>query len=95
MTLMPYIARQLRTARTMVELRCLPELVNAGGLNYVLTQVCLAYLCKHGHCYQRFNDIIGALEGAKLEMYRRMVGPYEDEKKTINGDVYPTEETNA
>jgi hypothetical protein len=38
--------------------------------------------------YQRLNDALGALEGAKLEFYRRVVVPYEDWKMTENGDVY-------
>ena len=59
----------------------------AGELNYVLTQVCLTYLGETPR-YQQFNDVLGALEGCKLEMYRRKVAPYEDTKIEENGDVY-------
>jgi hypothetical protein len=38
--------------------------------------------------YQTMNDCLGALEGAKLEFYRRVVVPYEEQKKYENGDVY-------
>jgi len=38
--------------------------------------------------YQNINDLLGALEGAKLELYRRVAAPYEDEKVESNGDVY-------
>jgi len=31
---------------------------------------------------------MGALEGAKLEFYRRVVVPYEEKKMKENGDVY-------
>jgi len=41
-----------------------------------------------GPSYQTINDIIGALEGAKMEFYRRVVVPYEDKKIKDNGDVY-------
>jgi len=41
--------------------------------------------------YQTINDIIGALEGAKLEFYRRIAIPYENAKLTENGDVYGKE----
>ena len=41
-----------------------------------------------GNSYATINDIIGALEGAKMEFYRRVVAPYEDEKIKENGDVY-------
>lgn len=61
---------------------------DAGELNYLLTENCLDYLLVKNKSYQTFNDIIGALECAKLEMYRRMVVPYEDQKIEENGDVY-------
>lgn len=38
--------------------------------------------------YQDINDIMGAIEGAKLEFYRRIAAPYENEKITENGDVW-------
>lgn len=60
---------------------------NAGELNYVFTRIAENYL-KCGDSYQKFNDIIGALEGCKLELYRRVVSPYEDTKIKENGDVY-------
>jgi hypothetical protein len=62
---------------------------NAGELNYAVTNLVLGYIAQHGKNYQHINDVIGALEGAKLEFYRRLVGPYEDTKIAENGDVYP------
>jgi hypothetical protein len=38
--------------------------------------------------YQRFNDVLGALEGAKLEMARRKLYEYENIKIAENGDCY-------
>lgn len=61
---------------------------NAGELNYVLTRVFIAYWEMNGQNYQAFNDILGAAEGAKLELYRRKIAYYEDQKKLENGDVY-------
>ena len=78
---MPYID-QFR--RTFVEFT-VPQ--NAGELNYKLTKICLDFLGKD-YRYQDINDVIGALEGCKLEIYRRLVGPYEDTKIEENGDVY-------
>lgn len=60
----------------------------AGELNYCLTMVCKSYLDTHGKRYQTINDVLGALEGAKLEFYRRIGVPYEDVKRDKNGDVY-------
>jgi hypothetical protein len=61
---------------------------DAGELNYILTKLCRNYFWFNGRRYQQINDVIGALEGCKLEFYRRLVAPYEDEKIKENGDVY-------
>ena len=59
-----------------------------GDLNYLFTKVALSYLRARGKRYTTMNDVLGALEGAKLEFYRRLVAPYEDVKIHENGDVY-------
>ena len=43
---------------------------------------------KGGIRYAHLNEAIGALESAKLELYRRLAAPYEDEKIRESGDVY-------
>ena len=37
--------------------------------------------------YADINELIGALECAKLEFYRRKAAPYEDKKAVENGDL--------
>lgn len=59
-----------------------------GELNYEITALVDGYILNHGLNYQTINDIVGALEGAKLEFYRRVAAPYEDRKIKENGDVY-------
>ena len=59
-----------------------------GELNFLLTYFSLLYLKEHLPSYQVMNDITGALESAKQEFYRRVVAPYEDVKRELNGDVY-------
>jgi len=61
----------------------------AGELNYCFTFVALEYLKARGKSYQTINDILGALEGCKQEIYRRVAVPYEDGKIKENGDVFP------
>lgn len=61
---------------------------NPGQLNYQITMLIAEYWTRTGN-YQGINDIVGALEGAKLEFYRRIAVPYEDEKIKANSDVYP------
>lgn len=60
----------------------------AGQLNYSFTKLIKRYLIRKGESYQTYNDILGALEGAKLELYRRKIVVYEDKKIKENGDVY-------
>lgn len=79
---MPYIEK---SRRPMV-LRDGPG--TAGELNYALTLVIRSYLKAKGLQYQTCNDIVGALEGCKVEFQRRVVAPYEDSKIKANGDVY-------
>ena len=59
-----------------------------GMLNFAITQLILKYLKQHGESYKTFNSIVGVLECAKQEFYRRMIAPYEDKKIKENGDVY-------
>ena len=60
---------------------------SAGDLNYAFTVIAQHYLKTNGLNYQHINDCIGALEGCKLELYRRIAVPYEDLKVEENGDV--------
>jgi len=79
---MPYLKREQRSA---LDNGAAPS--TAGALNFAITMLCKEYLGT-GFNYQRLNDIIGALEGAKMEFYRRIAVPYEDCKLAENGDVY-------
>ena len=62
---------------------------DVGELNYVITQICRDFLSRSKALYADHNAVIGVLESAKLEFYRRAVSPYEDRKIAENGDVYP------
>lgn len=59
-----------------------------GDLNYCITKLVNHYIAVHGKNYANINAAIGALECAKLELYRRIASPYEDSKIQQNGDVY-------
>jgi len=80
----PYITEERRTA-----MRDGAPPQNAGELNYLLTWVVDRYLRDTGGFrYADLNDAVGALECAKLELYRRVAAPYEDQKLAAEGDVY-------
>lgn len=77
---MPYIKRDDRPVARFAP-------ANAGELNYALTMTIKEYWRRTGN-YQGINDIVGALEGAKLEFYRRIASVYENGKIKENGEVY-------
>lgn len=77
---MPYIDKEKRKEAF--------EAANAGELNYLITLLCKEYLERKGQRYATLNEIVGVLECAKLEFYRRAAAPYEDKKIEENGDVY-------
>lgn len=84
---MPYIKPELRAQFAPAFLNQ-PVPQTAGELNYLITKIVTRYYSDHGGGYARGNDIIGALEGVKLEFYRRLLSAYEDQKIKENGDVY-------
>lgn len=88
---MPYIDRKERMEILKDRNMDISKIDNAGKLNYAITEIMDLYLHMQGKNYQTFNDIIGALESTKLELYRRKVGDYEDRKIKTNGDVYSEE----
>lgn len=78
---MPYIPQEVRDIKLHVA-------ITPGELNYRITAMCVNYLHTHGTNYRNLNEIIGVLECAKQEFYRRVVASYEDRKCEENGDVY-------
>ncbi len=83
---MPYIKLEDKLAVNFNHVLRPPT--TAGELNYCITTLVGMYWETNGARYQQINDVLGALEGAKLEFYRRIVAPYEDQKIKENGDVY-------
>ncbi len=79
---MPYISAKDR--QTVSEL----DPSQPGELNYVITRLIYEYMLRRGKSYATMNEIVGALDCAKLEFYRRVMTPYEDEKCRENGDVF-------
>lgn len=80
---MPYIKKE---RRGQIDMGDKPTV--AGEMNYKFTMIGMDYLKMWGKSYTRINDIIGALECAKLEFYRMLAAPYEDEKIKENGGIY-------
>jgi hypothetical protein len=93
---MPYIAQEQRG-----QLNCYIQILEdqirrlaksgqrAGLVNYIVTKLVWGLLDEQNiaPAYARYNEMIGALECAKLELYRRLIAEYEDCKIKENGDI--------
>lgn len=77
---MPYIKPERRTEAF--------EAQNVGELNFLITLLVKDYVERKGKNYATLNSVVGVLECAKLELYRRVVAEYEDTAIEKNGDVY-------
>lgn len=64
----------------------------SGDLTYAITAICLTWLESNNkvNSFENLSNIIKALECAKLEFYRRVMVPYENNKLSENSDVYIT-----
>lgn len=89
---MPYIVQNQREKldeeidrlvnNTLTEI---PEEKLLGAANYIITKLVLGILAPQN--YSDMCGVIGTFESAKLECYRRLVGPYEDKAIEKNGDL--------
>jgi len=70
---MPYIKQEDRPGPTMIA-------ETPGELNYLITTLIQEYVLQKGLNYGTLNEVVGVLECAKLELYRRIAAPYEDSK---------------
>ena len=87
---MPYIkAVKRRKYETILEelveiLKSLPPEEIDGELNYIVTKILKEiYPLRYFH----INKAVGVLECIKLEYYRRVAAPYENQKIKESGDV--------
>ncbi len=94
---MPYISKPKRKILDPVLDKVAPLVNCPGDLNYAITKLTSAFLDNYNVIsrgiggplrYDDYNAAMGVLGCAKLELYRRMVAPYEDIKCEENGDVY-------
>lgn len=85
---MPYIKQEQRAKYEKIFDELFEKEVEASGnLNYLISMICKQYIREKGVKYKTFNEVVGALECAKLELYRTKIAPYEERKITENGDI--------
>jgi hypothetical protein len=90
-SIMPYIAperRRLYDEAIAAVAAKLDDSTPGGDINYIVTRLLVHWIEERGLSYSVIADATGVLETAKLELYRRVAGPYEDRKVDENGDVY-------
>ncbi len=90
------------TFQALSSIFCMDASYPRGVANYLATSVCHNYLKEHGLNYGNIDTVINNLkatsEGANIEyrgtiecviqeLYRTVVGPYEDLKAKENGDI--------
>lgn len=84
---MPYIKQEKRTELDPM-IGCFSPLIETpGDLNYVITRLIHLQIKRDKLSYNKLNEMIGVLECAKLELYRKIAGPYEDTKEALNGTI--------
>lgn len=82
---MPYIKLEARERIGCVPIVQLTGLA-PGELTYALYSLC-ANQVPLQYTYADLASILGCLEACKLELYRRVVTPYENKKIEANGDI--------
>lgn len=88
---MPYVTKErkvkldTRLSRTITHAN---RMKGPGELNYLVTQLAIAYCKDNGLDYRTINDVMGGLDSARAEFYRRVATPYEEGKAEVNGDVF-------
>jgi hypothetical protein len=83
---MPYIEQE-RRAHLDPYIEALGKVAELGGpgmYNYVITRL---LSLRYGGSYTAYNEAMGILSCVTQEWYRRAVVPYEEEKRSLNGDL--------
>ena len=80
---MPYLERGIR--ESLAEGRT-PK--KPGELNYLMSQLVKSFLAENGISYTSLNAVVGVLDCLKMEVYRKLAAPYEDDKEIENGSVW-------
>lgn len=87
---MPYIEKYRREEIVSESNINIDSIASWGELNFAITYMINRFI-KNSDInlnYSFINSIIGVLECAKTEFYRRIAAPYEDKKIQENSDVY-------
>ena len=86
---MPYITGPRREVFALLEEELKSTRIDTPGeLVYLFCRVADLYVSQHLVEFRVMNDVVGALENAKLEFHRKVVVNFEDKKELENGTVW-------
>ena len=85
---MPYIPEEDRHDMTHYINLLSIQIITPGELNYVVSRLLHKAVESDSRNYENMSRYRAALLDAAEEYYRRVMAPYEDEKRRENGDVY-------
>jgi hypothetical protein len=84
---MPYIDPGRRKAINVFLSETMGNVIGPGELNYLISHAVHWYVMRAPMSYSMLNEALGVLEAAKLELYRTVIAPFEDQKRAENGSV--------
>lgn len=84
---MPYISQERRALFDEHIENIAKNLQSGGEINYCVYRLCLEFIKNQGMSYNTSMVPFSALGAAQMELYRRIIAPYEDKKIAENGDV--------
>lgn len=84
---MPYISPERRAVFDAHIEEIARNLTSGGEINYCVYRLCLEFIKSKGMSYSNSMVPFSALGAAQMELYRKVIAPYEDEKIAENGDV--------
>ncbi|MFO7728791.1 MAG: hypothetical protein R6X11_10745 [Desulfonatronovibrio sp.] len=84
---MPYIKQDRRSVFDGMLQELAENVQNEGELNYCIYKLSRLIIKRTGKSYANLSMCSSAMEHAKLEWYRKVLSPYEDEKIRENGDI--------
>lgn len=61
---------------------------SSGDLNYCISKLLHLLVKKEGLRYETINSLMGTLDCASKEFYRKVAAPYENLKEQDNGGLY-------
>lgn len=87
---MPYTTRTAERDVDEEALRSIArDLLHQGDLTWAIATLMDEFIMRDGRVsYTTLSSARAAAQDAADEWYRRLMAPYEDDKRRINGDVY-------